>query len=98
MSISELMVLKSAGGFYLGKTQNGYPYSRLSHYYYSEWEPSILIGKVDIEKAMLEIQEELPRAKALKSTLGKRRVKFLQTSLISFEAGKIPTVRWDYNA
>jgi len=31
--ISELQVLKSAAGYYIGRTENGMPYSRYSGYF-----------------------------------------------------------------
>lgn len=95
--ISCVQVLESAAGFYLGRTQNGCPYDRQSHYYYSKWEPSILLGVVDQLSAIQEIKVEIPRAKALKSKLAKDRLKFLEASLVSFTSGIIPTERWDYS-
>lgn len=41
--ISELQVLKSAAGYYIGRTENGMPYDRISDYF---------INKVDAEWAM----------------------------------------------
>ena len=41
--ISELQILKSAAGYYIGRTENGMPYSRESGYF---------INKVDAQWAM----------------------------------------------
>lgn len=95
--ISCVQVLESAAGFYLGRTQNGFPYDRQSHYYYSKWEPSLSLGTINILEAIKEIKQEMPKARSIKSKLAKDRHKFLQVSLTAFEAGKIPTERWNYN-
>tara|TARA_R100000951_G_scaffold77359_1_gene65352 strand:- start:2462 stop:2647 length:186 start_codon:yes stop_codon:yes gene_type:complete len=34
--ISELKVLRSAAGYYIGRTENGMPYSRESDYFHSK--------------------------------------------------------------
>lgn len=98
MNISERMVLESNAGFYIGRTQDGYPYDRQSIYYYSKWEANLLIGNVNQKEATLEIEQELPRAKKLKSSLGKKRVAFLLHALEKFNNSEIPIERWDYNA
>lgn len=98
MTISKPMVLESNAGFYIGRTQNNCPYDRQSNYYYSKWEPNTILGEVNIPEAMLEIKAELPRAKKLKSSLGKKRVVFLNKALQSFEAGSAFIERWNYNA
>jgi hypothetical protein len=98
MNISERMVLESNAGFYIGRTQDGCPYDRQSIYYYSKWEANLLIGNVDQKEATLEIEQELPRAKKLKSSLGKKRVAFLLHALEKFNNSGVPIERWDYNA
>lgn len=98
MNISDRMVLESNAGFYIGRTQDGFPYDRQSIYYYSKWEANLLIGNVNQKEASQEIEQELPRAKKLKSSLGKKRVAFLLNALESFKNSGIPIERWDYNA
>lgn len=107
MSISEAKVLESQAGFYIGRTVLSdtfmpgrtveLPYSRESNYYYSKWEPGIVLGTVDFDEAIKEIEQEIPRAKALKSKLAKDRLRFLEACLASFKSGTIPLKRWDYN-
>jgi len=55
--ISELQVLKSAAGYYIGRTEEGMPYSRESNYFKdrdnAEWMLSYILNR-DIEEAELD--------------------------------------------
>ena len=50
--ISELQVLKSAAGYYIGRTEEGMPYSRESNYFKdrdnAEWMLSYILNRDDI--------------------------------------------------
>jgi hypothetical protein len=43
-NISELQVLKSAAGYYIGRTQEGMPYSRESTYFSTKEEANELLN------------------------------------------------------
>ena len=42
--VSELQVLKSAAGYYIGRTQEGMPYSRKSTYFKTKEEATELLN------------------------------------------------------
>ena len=42
-NISELQVLKSAAGYYIGRTQDGMPYSRESDYFRTFEQANIIL-------------------------------------------------------
>lgn len=43
-NISELQVLKSAAGYYIGRTQDGMPYDRISTYFRTAKEAEELLN------------------------------------------------------
>ena len=52
--ISELQVLKSAAGYYIGRTEEGMPYSRESNYFKgrdnAEWMLSYILNRDELEQ------------------------------------------------
>jgi len=47
-NISELQVLKSAAGYYIGRTENGMPYSRESMYFKTKEEAKRYLDTLSI--------------------------------------------------
>ena len=54
--ISELQVLKSAAGYYIGRTEEGMPYSRESNYFRgkdnAEWILSYMLKRDELEQEL----------------------------------------------
>lgn len=54
--ISELQVLKSAAGYYIGRTEEGMPYSRESNYFRgkdnAEWMLSYMLKRDELEQEL----------------------------------------------
>lgn len=54
--ISELQVLKSAAGYYIGRTEEGMPYSRESNYFKgrdnAEWMLSYILNRDELEQEL----------------------------------------------
>ena len=54
--ISELQVLKSAAGYYIGRTEEGMPYSRESNYFKdrdnAEWMLSYMLKRDELEQEL----------------------------------------------
>ena len=98
-------VMHSAAGYYVGTAdENGFPYSRLSGYYYSRWEAASDCEGINVPDVTKEIQDELLKAKTLLKQknphrLMAKRVKFLETCLQQVqETNDYPTISWDYSA
>ena len=55
-NISELQVLKSAAGYYIGRTEEGMPYSRESNYFRgkddAEWMLSYMLKRDELEQEL----------------------------------------------
>jgi len=106
--------MKSGAGWYIGQEvydQEGkywVPYQRLSHYFYSEWEPSLIlhtsfneedISTIPSDKLagyVAEIEEELIKAGKTKHRLIKKRIEFLERCREYLSQGMMPGCWWNY--